>query len=234
MTVSHGVLAVGDSLSTGFGLAVGGLSCWPWAGWLAWGLGEGLLQHAVNGATTSQVVADQLPHLQPGARLGCLQLGTNDLGALDPVLFAEQVDRVLGAVADASSVVVVATLPAGLRRSAQPWRETVTALEIANQVVRCAAAARPVVLVELEDRLTGPWCWPVDHRHPTAIGQLEAAEVAAQALAGKGVALRRPLPASQDVVPGPDEQRQWRLSPADRAKVVALRLRRRLRDAVAN
>lgn len=92
MTASHGVLAVGDSLSTGFGLAVGGLYCWPWAGWLAWGLGEGLLQHAVNGSTKAQVVADHLPHLQPGARLGCLQLDTNDLAALDPVLFAEQVD----------------------------------------------------------------------------------------------------------------------------------------------
>ena len=228
----QGVLAVGDSLSTGLGFPVNGLSCWPWAGWLAWGLGEGLTQHAVNGATTAQVIADQLPHLASNTRLCCLQLGANDLNSLDPATFAEQVDHVLAAVGAVSSLVVVATLPAGLRRTGQPWRETVGALEVANQVVRCAVKARSAVLVELEDRLTGPWCWPLDHRHPTAVGQLEAAEVAAESLAAHGVTMLRSLPAHGNVLPGRDERRQWRLSPPVRARVAALHLRRRLLRAV--
>jgi hypothetical protein len=225
----HGVVAVGDSWLTGYGLPLGGLTCMSWAGWLAWGLVTCLTQHAVNGATAAQVARDQLPLLAGHRyRLGLAWPGVNDLSHLDPDAFTTTTRLTCTALAACSDVVAVATLPTALRLPDLGWRATAVAVGTANDVVRRVAATSGVALVELSDALTGRWDMAPDRQHPTSIGQLAAARIAARAL--EPLALARELPDPAGVGVPAHQQRWYDVSTRERVRGLRRELRHRLAD----
>ncbi|MCW2570937.1 MAG: hypothetical protein JWO88_995 [Frankiales bacterium] len=168
---SHGVVALGDSWLTGYGLPLAGLSCLSWAGWLAWAVCTGLQKSC--------------------------------------------------------DVVAIATLPAAMRTPDLSWRANVDAVHRINDSVREAAAATGVVLVELQDALTGTWAMAPDRQHPTSLGQLEAAHVAAGSLSS--VTLLRALPDPADRTLPTVQKRLYDVSIRDRVRggLVSLRQRER-------
>lgn len=209
----HGVVAVGDSLLTGYGPALGGLSSQSWGGWLAWAQTTCFTSHAVNGVRADQVVRDQLPLLTSRYRFGVTCSGANDLTHLDPVAFEAAVERICTALLACSDVAAIATLPATIRTGDMSWRRTALQRTASNAIVRQVAARTGVVLVELEEALTSPFSMAPDHQHPTSIGQLEVAHVAAGALTAAGVRFTRHLPDPAEVRLGDDERRLYVVSP---------------------
>ena len=214
----HGVVAVGDSLLTGYGLALGGVSCLSWGGWLAWALGTCLTQHAVNGATTPQVARDQLPLLRGRYRLGVTWLGANDLGRLDPDRFEREVAAVCAALQSCCETVAVATLPRSLRGAGSSWRHEAAVRDEANARIRQVADATGVVLVELAEALVGPWSVAPDRHHPTSIGHLEAAHCAATALDAAHLRFARHLPDLAAVQVPKTERRLYDVAVTDRLR----------------
>jgi hypothetical protein len=191
---SHGVVAVGDSWLSGYGLALAGVSCTSWAAWLSWALNVCCTQHAVNGATAEQAARDQVPLLRGRYRLGVAWLGANDLSRFDPSRYGASLTTVCTALLASCDVVAVGTLPASVRVPDMGWRGVGAVRQRANIIIRQVVGETSCLLVELEDELTGPWSMAPDRQHPTSVGQLEVAAVAAQRLDAVGVRFLRHLP----------------------------------------
>jgi hypothetical protein len=207
----HGVVAVGDSFMNGYGLPLAGVTCSSWASWLTWGLTGCLTQHAVNGATCEQALRDQIPLLAGHRyRLGTIWLGANDIARLDAPAVANQLSAVCVAVAGVCEYAAIATLPSSLTSSGSTQRTHADGRRRLNDLIREVAGTSGVVLVELEDALSGPWSMAPDHEHPTALGQLEAANCAAHALSTAGLAFERHLPRPDLRQPTASEQRLYR------------------------
>jgi hypothetical protein len=224
---AHGVVALGDSWLTGYGLPLAGLSCLSWAGWLAWALPGCLTQHAVNGARAEQVARDQVA-LLPRHRyqLGVAWLGANDFSRLDGNRFTSPLTAICTGLQESCDVVAMATLPAAMRTPDLSWRANAIAIRRVNDYVREVAAETGVTLVELQDALAGPWAMAPDKQHPTSLGQLEAAHVAAGSLTS--VPLLRALPDPADRTPPKVQKRMYDVSIRDRVRgsLVSLRQRR--------
>ena len=195
MIAARGLVALGDSITYGHGGMQAGLGSQSWAQWLAEAMGLPYTRLARNGATSGDVVGDQLARL-PDAHfdVGTLYVGANDTRNLDwdVARFRADVRLALRTLVARCDRVVVLTLPLDL--GLPPAGAKVTE---ANDVIE--EEARPVgaVVVDLRD-LTGPrWVW-ADRVHATAAGQVEIADRAARALGA-------PLPSRTVVdVPGPD------------------------------
>jgi hypothetical protein len=214
----HGVVALGDSLINGYGPPVGGLSCVSWAGWLAWALLTCLTQHGVNGATTRQVRHDQVPLLQGHYRVGAIWCGANDLGNLDPVPVLTALRDTCSAAAEHCDLVAIATVPSTLRIPRMHWRDLDERRVLLNALIRQAAADAGVVVVELDAALGGGFSMAPNRQHPTALGNLEAAGLAASALAAHGVHFARHLPLPGSVVVPPHEAAAYRVSARERLR----------------
>lgn len=230
---SHGVVAVGDSWLSAYGLPLGGVSCMSWAGWLAWGSAECLTQLAVNGATANQVARDQLPLLRHRQfRIGAVWLGANDLGHLEIDRFVAALTQVCSQLTTCCHVVAIATLPAAVRTPALSWRETQRVVTRANEGIRQAAREVGATVVEMESALTGRWAMDPNRQHPTSLGQLEAAHVAA---ASHGLLTgSRQLPDMTMIAVPEHQQRLYSLPARERVRgaIVDLRQRRAERDSV--
>lgn len=210
---AHGVVGIGDSLISGYGLSVGGVTCLSWAAWLSWALLDCCTLHAVNGAATGIVVRDQLPLLAGRYRVGCVGAGTNDLLTFDPQGYSAGMETLLHRVRDHADVVVVATLPLQLRTPhLQDVRLAQTVITM-NRLIRSAAAAAGAVLVDVEQGLRAPYRMGPDGQHPTSLGQLEVATLAARALAAMGFSLARHLPDPDTVTVPPSERVAWQALP---------------------
>jgi lysophospholipase L1-like esterase len=214
----HGVVALGDSLVTGYGLALGGVSSQSWAGWLSWALADCCTVHAVNGATTAQVARDQLPLLVGDYRLGLVCVGANDLAGMDAAAVGSLLAEICRDVRRHADIGAVATLPRAIRIPGLSWRQTVLRTERLNELIRLAAAGTGTVLVDLEEALVGRWSLSPDRQHPTSLGHLEAAKVAAVALDAVGMRFARHLPDTADVVVTSIEQRLYAISARERLR----------------
>lgn len=214
----HGVVAVGDSLLTGFGPALGGVNAQSWAAWIAWALATCSTTHAVNGAHVQQVVADQLPLLRGHYQVGLACCGANDYSDLDLDRYGRQLREICRALGEHSDVVAVATLPLRLRVPLQSWRSTEALTRRVNDQIRAVAAACGVLVVDLERALAGPWSMAPDGQHPSSLGQLEAARIAAVTLDGAGVRFARHLPDPADITVTAPDRRLYVRSLRDRVR----------------
>jgi hypothetical protein len=226
---AHGVVAVGDSWVTGYGLALAGVTCLSWGSWLAWSMASCLTQHAVNGSRAHQVARDQLPLLSAGEfQLGVAWVGANDVGDFQEGSFREAVEEICAGLRSAADVAAIATLPLSMRTPAVGWRAVELAVRDANRAVRQAADRTGVVVVELEDALNGPWAMAPDRQHPTSVGQLEAANVASRLLTALPLLRELPDPAAR--TPPKAEQQLYDVSPVERARAAISGIRQRRSD----
>lgn len=204
---THGVVAVGDSLMTGYGLALGGLTAASWASWISWAMPDCLTMHAVNGSTAQQTVRDQLPLLQGRFRLAVCATGANDIEILDEQRFAQALTELCRTLDDHADLTAIATLPLRMRTPRLSWRQAMRRTQEVNHQIRLVADALDIVLIELEPALTGRWSMAPDNQHPTSLGHLEAAHVAAAALDRAGLRFGRHLP-DADAILVPANERQ--------------------------
>jgi hypothetical protein len=173
------VLGLGDSISCGPEEGAFGVPPRSWAQWLAEALDLPFHKLAQPGAMTPWIADALLPRARDDYALACVGVGTNDVRALDwdARRFEEALGRILDGLAARATRICVATIPLDLGRP--PAGGKVAEL---NAVVRSAAAARNAVVVDLDDLRGWRLLFP-DAVHPTALGQLEIARRAAEALA---------------------------------------------------
>jgi lysophospholipase L1-like esterase len=174
------VLGLGDSISCGPEEGAFGVPPRPWAQWLAEALDLPFHRLAQPGATTPWIAERLLPRAREDYALACVHVGTNDVRALDwdPEPFTAALDRILAGLSGRARVTCVATVPLDLGRPRAG--DKVSGL---NAIVRALAASHGATVVALED-LRGWRRLVPDAVHPTALGQLEIARRAAEALPG--------------------------------------------------
>lgn len=182
-----GLVALGDSITYGEGGIVQGVDGRSWALWLARAMDVPYTNYAVCGAVCGDVAREQLPRVRrDDYGLAVLYAGVNDVRGLRFDLFAFDrfLDETLAGLAAKASRLAVCTLPLDLGRPRAGAK-----VAAANGAIRAAAARHGATVVLLDD-LAGWRLMLPDSVHPTALGQLEIADRAAQAL---GVT---PLPSS--------------------------------------
>jgi len=178
METRLGLITLGDSITVGEGNMVCGVPCRSWALWLAEALDLPFTSRAVNGATTGEVLAAQLPTVRARYDVGCLYAGVNDARGsdFDPVAFETVLREIAAGLSARCARVLMLTLPLDLGRP--PAGAKVTA---ANAIVRTVAVEAGATLCHLD--AFGGWTRVLpDAVHPTAIGQLEIADRAAAAM----------------------------------------------------
>jgi lysophospholipase L1-like esterase len=187
-----GVLAFGDSITNGGGELQWGVALQSWALWTARGLGVPYTGFAVDGATVSRVVGEQVPAFldrSPEGALydvGCLYVGVNDVRAVDwdELRFEEGMRTVLAFLRERCDRVLVLTIPLDLGRPrAGP------AVEQANAVIERAALEHHALVLDLRG-FGARNLVMADAVHPTAFGQITIAERALNVLAADGMTVR--------------------------------------------
>jgi hypothetical protein len=174
------VLGLGDSILCGPEEGAFGVPPRSWAQWLAEALDLPFHKLAQPGATAPWIADALLPRARDDYVLACVGVGTNDVRSLDwnPHAFAVALERTLDGLATSAPRICVATVPLDLGRP----RAGAKVAEL-NAIVRSAAAARgTTTVVDLDDFCGWRLLFP-DAVHPTALGQLEIAQRAAEALA---------------------------------------------------
>jgi hypothetical protein len=172
------VLALGDSILCGPEKGAFGVPPMPWAQWLALLLDLPFHRLARPGACAPDVAEAFLSRMRDDYALACVGVGTNDVRSLDwdPARFTAALATILDALAPRAARVCVATVPRDLGRPRAGAK--VTDL---NAIVRREAASRGAVVADLDDLRGWRLLFP-DAVHPTALGQLEIARRAAEAL----------------------------------------------------
>lgn len=174
----RGLVALGDSITVGEGSMALGITPLSWAQWLAKALDLPYMSYAFNGATTAEVLREQLPRVRFEYDVATLYAGVNDVRS--PAFDAAAYERDLGAVAAALAAragrLLMVTLPEDLGRPSSAPKPVV-----ANAAVRRVAACHGAVVADLAD--FGGWTLvQPDVVHPTPLGQVEMADRAARAL----------------------------------------------------
>lgn len=173
-----GLVALGDSITVGEGSMALGVTPLSWAQWLARALDLPFTSYAVNGATTADVLALQLPRVRAGHDVAALYAGVNDVRSpdFDIAAYERDLDAVARALVQRAERLLMLTLPEDLGRPT-----SVPKPSLANAVVRRVAAGHGAVVADLADFAGWTLVLP-DVVHPTAVGQLEIADRAARAL----------------------------------------------------
>ena len=179
-----GLLAIGDSITRGDGAEALGVHCQSWAQWLAQALELPCLNLARDGATSADVIGEQLPRLRHGHAIATVYAGVNDVRSpdFDADAYATALDTIVERVAAHAQRVVLCTIPLDLGRP----RAGAVRVGGANATIRAVAGRYDAVIADLSD-LTGRMLVLPDAVHPTALGQLAIADRAAGAL---GAAVR--------------------------------------------
>lgn len=175
----RGLVALGDSITRGRGgTPTLGIHPQSWAQWLAEALELPFTNLAADGAVAGDVVAGQLPRLRGPYDLATLHVGANDARRLDwdAMRFANEVATIVGALAEHAARVLVLTVPHDLGRP----RAAPKAAE-ASRVLRAGAARTGAVVADL-DGFGGRRLMLPDAVHPTSLGLLTMADLAARAL----------------------------------------------------
>ncbi len=187
-----GVLAFGDSITNGGGELQWGVALQSWALWTARGLGIPYSPYAVDGATVEDVITRQLPLFQRVAdqnaryALGYLYVGTNDvrLPGFDAAGFEQRHGDALECLSQRCDRLLTLTIPLDMGRPRN--RELV---EQTNQAIERSAARHGASVLDLR-LFGGRDLMMADHVHPTALGQVEIAELALALLASTGLPTR--------------------------------------------
>jgi lysophospholipase L1-like esterase len=199
-----GVVALGDSITSGRGEPALGVHPQSWAQWLAEALDAPFLKLATDGATAADVLAQQVPRLRaaaaagaPGAgataaaprfALACVYVGVNDTRGLDwdAAAYERDLRAIAAAAREHAERVLLCTVPRDLGRP----RAAPKPAEASAVVRAVAGEGTGAIVVDLDD-LAGPPLVLPDAVHPTALGQLEIAARAAAALRAAGVRVPR-------------------------------------------
>ncbi|MDQ3631846.1 MAG: GDSL-type esterase/lipase family protein [Actinomycetota bacterium] len=178
MSERSGLVALGDSITYGEGGIVLGVDGRSWALWLAQALDLPYTNYATSGARVRDVLADQLPRVQRSYDVGALYIGVNDVRDhdFDPAVYFRGVRLAAEGLATGCHHLLLLTLPRELGRPRAGAK-----VGTANASIRAAATASGATVVALDDLRGRRWMLP-DAVHPTALGQLEIADRAAQAL----------------------------------------------------
>lgn len=155
-----------------------GITPLSWAQWLARALDLPYTSYAFNGATTADVLREQLPRVRFEYDLATLYAGVNDVRSpsFDGAAYERDLDAVACALAARSARLLMLTLPEDLGRPSCTPKPAA-----ANATVRRVAARHGAVLADLAD--FGGWTLvQPDVVHPTPLGQVEMADRAARAL----------------------------------------------------
>ena len=173
-----GLVALGDSITYGEGSMALGVTPLSWAQWLARALDLPYTCYAFNGATTADVLREQLPRVRAEYDIAVLYAGVNDVRdpGFDLAAFERDLDHLAAGLAGRASRLLMLTLPHDLGRPTSAPKP-----EQANAAVRRVAARHGAKIAGLSD--FGGWTLVLpDVVHPTAVGQLEIADRAARAL----------------------------------------------------
>jgi len=175
----RGLVALGDSITRGQGGTPAlGVHFQSWAQWLAEALALPFTNLAADGARTPDVLAGQLPRVRGPYDLATLYVGVNDARGLDwdAAAFARDVETILAALDAAADRVLVLTIPHDLGRPAAAPKPAE-----AGRILRAAAERHGAVVADL-DGFGGRRTVLPDVVHPTSLGMLAIADVAARAL----------------------------------------------------
>ncbi|MGA2319384.1 MAG: GDSL-type esterase/lipase family protein [Solirubrobacteraceae bacterium] len=177
-----GLIALGDSITRGDGEPALGVPHRSWSLWLAEALDLPYTNRAVDGALACELVQDQCPRVRADYDVACLYVGVNDARGpdWDPDRFAAALDAALAYLRARATRLLTLTIPLDLGRP-----RAGAAVGAANALIRRLAGEHDAVCAELSD-LRGWRLLQPDAVHPTALGQLEIADLAA-ALAAAGV-----------------------------------------------
>lgn len=185
----HGVLAVGDSIVNGHAGHLRGVPGQSFGLWLAQAQGWCFTTFSRGGATSSDVVAEQIPRLRDGDeyRVGIVGFGTNDaIQRLEADAFQQRLELVAQTVAAiAQHLVIVNILESSGQIPGAPDRSEEVA-EI-NATIASVAAA-DAILLDIST-MRGPRLVHPDRVHPSAIGQLVMSDHVAALLRNRGVAI---------------------------------------------
>lgn len=155
-----------------------GVTPLSWAQWLARALDLPYTSYAFNGALAQDVLRDQLPRVRADYDLATLYAGVNDVRGpgWDSAAYERDLDAIAAGLTERAERLLMLTLPLDLGRPTSAPKPAA-----ANEVVRRVAGRRGAVVADLEE--FGSWTTVLpDTVHPTALGQIEIADRAAQAL----------------------------------------------------
>jgi lysophospholipase L1-like esterase len=173
-----GLVALGDSITLGEGSMALGVTPLSWAQWLARALDLPYSCYAFNGATTSDVLREQLPRVRAYYDVAALYAGVNDIRdpAFDLAAYERDLDAVAAGLVPHAGRLLMLTLPHDLGRPTSAPKPLA-----ANAAVLRVAGRHGAVVADLAD--FGGWTDVLpDAVHPTPLGQLEIADRAARAL----------------------------------------------------
>jgi len=173
-----GLLALGDSITVGEGSMALGITPLSWAQWLAKALDLAYTAYAFDGATTADVLREQLPRVRFQYDVATLYAGVNDVRApsFDLAAYERDLDAVAGGLAARSARLLMVSLPEDLGRPTSAPKPVA-----ANEAVRRVAARHGALVADLAD--FGGWTQvQPDVVHPTPLGQVEIADRAARTL----------------------------------------------------
>jgi lysophospholipase L1-like esterase len=171
-------LGLGDSITCGPEEGAFGVVPRAWAQWLAETLDLPFHRLAQSGALTPWMADTLLPRTREDYALACVHAGTNDVRSVDweAAAYEAALDRILATLSARAARVCVATIPLDLGRP----RAGAKVADL-NAIVRRLAAQHGAVVVDIDDLRGWRHLFP-DAVHPTALGQLEIARRAAEAL----------------------------------------------------
>ena len=173
-----GLVALGDSITVGEGSMRLGITPLSWAQWLAKTIDLPYSSYAFNGATTANVLDEQLPRVRGHYDVATLYVGANDVRspAFGAAAYERDLDAIAGRLAARAPRLLMLTLPEDLGRPSCAPKPAA-----ANAIVRAIAARHGAVVADLAD--FGGWTHVLpDVVHPTPLGQVEIADRAARAL----------------------------------------------------
>lgn len=155
-----------------------GVPALSWAQWLARALDLPFTSYAVNGATASDALHDQLPRVRATYDLATLYIGVNDVRdpEFDALAYGRDLDAVAGGLAAHADRLLMLTMPHDLGRPRSAPKPVA-----ANAIIRASAQRHGALVADLAD-FAGRALVIADAVHPTPLGQLEIADRAARAL----------------------------------------------------
>jgi lysophospholipase L1-like esterase len=183
------VVAIGDSIVNGHGKMMLGVQCQSCAFWLAQAGGWCFTKHSIGGSTSFRIVDEQVPLLTGQYAVGVMNMGANDvLFDFDLDRLAANLETAVKALERVAEHVLILNLPddLGVLPGAPVGRRQ--RLRAANQLIGAVAQQHDLMVLDISD-FRGSRLMRADRIHPTALGQLEAADRAVELMRARGVAI---------------------------------------------
>lgn len=191
----HAYLALGDSVTAGFGSPAAGLACRSWTDLVADDLAtrSNAFRYAnlgAVGATSETLLRNQLARIRSFVPdLVSVTVGANDARSLtwNAGTFAERFDHIIGSASTAGVIVLCVTYPDITialdrigRRPRLWWRPALRRLRGVNAIIRDVARAHGASLLDLERSAAAvdPRHLSGDLTHPNALGYRWVSHVA--------------------------------------------------------